>query len=111
MSDRERRVFIVVALAFAVLALLPMADTGVWLSLGVELAMYTVLATSWTLFSGPTHYISLATAALFGLGMYVIGGGIDLLPFPLLVGFIYAFELPVDVFAKLRHLNSDNRDI
>lgn len=85
MSNRERRVFVVVMLVFAVLALLPLVDTGVWLSLGVELAMYTVLATSWSLFSGPTHYISLATAALFGLGMYVVGGGIELLPFPVLV--------------------------
>ncbi len=47
--------------------------------------MYTVLATAWTLFSGPTHYISLATAAFFGLGMYVVGGGVELLPFPVLV--------------------------
>ena len=85
MSGREKRVLIVVALVFVALAFLPLADTGVWLSLGVEIAMYTVLATSWTLFSGPTHYISLATAALFGLGMYVIGGGIELLPFPILV--------------------------
>ena len=85
MTGRETRIFIVVGLVFVVLALLPLADTGFWLSLGVDLAMYTVLATSWTLFSGPTHYISLATAALFGVGMYVIGGGVELLPFPVLV--------------------------
>ena len=85
MTDREKRVFVVVALVFVVLAFLPLVDTGVWLSFGVELAMYTVLATSWALFSGPTHYISLATAALFGLGMYVIGGGIELLPISVLV--------------------------
>lgn len=85
MTGRERRVFVAVGLVFAALALLPALDTGVWLSLGVELAMYTVLVTSWTLFSGPTHYISLATAALFGLGMYVVGGGIEVLPFPVLV--------------------------
>ena len=34
--------------------------------------MFTVLATSWTLFSGPTNYISLATAAFFGIGMYTV---------------------------------------
>ncbi len=85
MIGREKPILIGVGLVFAVLAFLPLADTGVWLSLGVEIAMYTVLATSWALFSGPTHYISLATAALFGLGMYVIGGGIELLPFPVLV--------------------------
>ena len=37
--------------------------------------MYTVLATSWTLFSGPTNYIALSTAAFFGIGMYIVGGG------------------------------------
>jgi branched-chain amino acid transport system permease protein len=39
--------------------------------------MYTVLSTSWALFSGPTHYISLATAAFFGLGTYTTALGIE----------------------------------
>jgi branched-chain amino acid transport system permease protein len=47
--------------------------------------MYTVLATSWALFSGPTHYISLATAAFYGIGAYVVAGGIGALPYPVLV--------------------------
>ncbi len=85
MSAINRGKFILVALAFGTAALLPFFDTGYWLSLGVSLAMYAVLATSWTLFSGPTHYISLATAAFFGTGMYVVGGGVDLLPYPALV--------------------------
>lgn len=85
MTARERQIFIAAGFAFVLLAGLPLVDSGAWLSLGVELAMYTVLATSWTLFSGPTHYISLATAALFGLGMYVVGGGLEILPFPALV--------------------------
>ncbi len=55
------------------------------LTLAVNMAMFTVLATSWALFSGPTHYISLATAAFFGLGAYTMGLGVDHLPFWLLV--------------------------
>jgi branched-chain amino acid transport system permease protein len=55
------------------------------LTLGVGIAMYTVLATSWALFSGPTHYISLATAAFYGLGAYVVAAGIGVLPYPALV--------------------------
>jgi branched-chain amino acid transport system permease protein len=39
----------------------------------------------WTLFSGPTHYISLATAAFFGIGTYTVGLGSRRLPFPLLL--------------------------
>jgi branched-chain amino acid transport system permease protein len=47
--------------------------------------MFTVLATSWALFSGPTHYISLATAAFFGIGMYTVGIGLGAMPYPMLV--------------------------
>ncbi len=85
MSGGERRGLILGALIFATVASLPLLDTGYWLSLGISIAMYTVLATSWTLFSGPTHYISLATAAFFGLGMYVVGGGVGILPYPALL--------------------------
>ena len=73
-------------LAFAICALLPFGDNGYWLGLGVTIAMFTTLATSWALFSGPTHYISLATAAFFGVGTYVTGLGIETLPFWSLVG-------------------------
>ena len=85
MTRRELYGLLAGIFLFAVAALLPVVDTGYGLSLGVTIAMYTVLSTSWTLFSGPTHYISLATAAFFGLGMYVVGGGLDTMPFPLLV--------------------------
>jgi branched-chain amino acid transport system permease protein len=84
-SAINRGKFALVALAFGMAASLPFFDTGYWLSLGVSQAMYAVLATSWTLFSGPTHFISLATAAFFGTGMYVVGGSVDLLPYPALV--------------------------
>jgi len=73
-------------LVFGVCALLPFSDNGYWLGLGVTVAMFTTLATSWALFSGPTHYISLATAAFFGVGTYVTGLGIETLPFWALVG-------------------------
>ena len=85
MSGSEIRSFAIGAVALAVAAMLPLVDTGFWLATGISLATYTVLATSWALFSGPTHYISLATAAFYGIGMYVVGGGIEFLPFPLLV--------------------------
>ncbi len=85
MTGREKRALILSGLIFCAVSILPLIDSGYWLSLGVSIAMYTVLATSWTLFSGPTHYISLATAAFFGLGMYVVGGGIDVMPYPVLV--------------------------
>lgn len=85
MRARERRILLVSAAVFALAATLPLVDTGFWLTTGVSVALYTVLATSWALFSGPTHYISLATAAFFGLGMYVVGIGIGDVPYGLLL--------------------------
>jgi len=85
MIDREKRIFALAAVGFILAAMLPLADTGYWLSIGVSLAMYTVLATSWGLFSGPTNYISLAPAAFFGIGMYVTAAGIEVLPYWILV--------------------------
>jgi branched-chain amino acid transport system permease protein len=84
-SAKEKRYLAFSTLAFIVVACLPLVDTGYWLSIGVSIMMYTVLATSWTLFSGPTNYISLATAAFFGIGMYAVAGGIGVLPYPVLV--------------------------
>lgn len=69
------------ALALAACAFLPWTTGNYGLSIGVTIAMYAVLATSWALFSGPTHYISLATAAFFGVGAYVTGIGIQHLPY------------------------------
>jgi len=85
-NGSELRNVLLAAAGLGLAALLPLADDGFLLSLGVTIAMYTVLATSWALFSGPTHYISLATAAFYGLGTYVVAVGIDHLPYPLLLG-------------------------
>ncbi len=73
----------VVLLALA--ACLPWVVGDFAVTLAVNIAMFTVLATSWALFSGPTHYISLATAAFFGLGTYTAGIGLDYLPFWVLI--------------------------
>jgi branched-chain amino acid transport system permease protein len=84
MTSLEIRNLLLAALAFGLVALLPLYDTGYLLSIATTMAMFTVLATSWALFSGPTHYISLATAAFFGLGTFVTGLGFQTLPFWLL---------------------------
>ena len=73
------------AFAVGAAALLPLFDQGYYLALALNIVLYAALATAWTLFSGPTHYISLATAAFFGLGTYAVGLGLDHLPFPVLV--------------------------
>jgi branched-chain amino acid transport system permease protein len=85
LSRRERLGLVVAAAAFAGLACLPALGNAYGLTLAISVAMYGVLATSWALFSGPTHYISLATAAFYGVGAYTVGAGIDQLPYPLLL--------------------------
>ncbi len=59
--------------------------------------MYTVLAVSWTMFSGATGYMSLAPAAFFGIGIYSTALLQDYLPFPaiMVVGGLVSFALAV----------------
>lgn len=77
MSTRDWQAILLSAALLAVAACLPLLGDAFLLTLGITIAMYTVLATSWALFSGPTHYISLATAAFFGLGTYTTAIGIE----------------------------------
>lgn len=66
------------AIVIAVLAAFwPFVSNGYWLGIGVDVMMYVALATSWVLFSGPTHYISLASAAFFGVGGFLVGTGMS----------------------------------
>lgn len=81
MTASEIRTLLLAAAGLGIAALLPLTGSGYWLGLGLNIAMFTVLATSWALFSGPTHYISLATAAFFGLGTYTVGLGFETLPY------------------------------
>ncbi|HSG03120.1 MAG TPA: branched-chain amino acid ABC transporter permease [Marinobacterium sp.] len=74
------------SLALLLIAIcLPWVVGDFTVTLAVNMAMFTVLATSWALFSGPTHYISLATAAFFGLGTYTMALGLDFLPYWVLI--------------------------
>jgi len=53
--------------------------------------MYIVLTVSWTIFSGPTGYISLAPAAFFGVGIYtmaILGKALPLLSVVVIGGLI-----------------------
>jgi branched-chain amino acid transport system permease protein len=60
------------ALAVLALALLPLVASGYVLSLLLLLYANIALSTAWAFFSGTTRYISLATAAFFGIGIYTL---------------------------------------
>jgi branched-chain amino acid transport system permease protein len=95
-----------IALALlAATAALPFLDTGFWLALAISIAQYAVLATAWAMFSGPTRYVSLATAAFFGIGAYTVAVLGEVLPWPLVLlvtGFIGAVLSLLVGFATLR---------
>lgn len=67
------------------LALLPLwlSDYGLGLMVGV--ATYVTLAFAWALFSGHTHYVSLATVAFYGIGAYTVAVLNEALPYPLVL--------------------------
>jgi branched-chain amino acid transport system permease protein len=54
----------------AILAILPLYAPVYTVILLITILMYIVITVSWTIFSGPTGYISLAPAAFFGVGVY-----------------------------------------
>jgi branched-chain amino acid transport system permease protein len=63
---------LLMALGAAVLAVVPFYASGYVISLCLLLYANVALATAWSFFSGATRYISLATAAFFGIGIYVL---------------------------------------
>lgn len=67
------------------LACLPLQANAYYLSLSISLLQFTVLATAWALFSGPTRYVSLATAAFFGVGAYTVAVLGETLAWPLVL--------------------------
>ena len=85
LSSAEWRNLLISVGVFVLAAIIPKVADGYPLQIAISIVMYTVLATSWLLFSGPTNYIALSTAAFFGIGMYITAGGIDLLPYPVLI--------------------------
>ena len=85
MTSRETRTLVIAVILFGLAALLPFSGNGYYISIGVTIAMYVVLSTSWALFSGPTHYISLATAAFYGLGTMIVATGIEMVPYVVLL--------------------------
>lgn len=69
------------------LATIPLYDNPYLVILLTTVIMYVIITLSWAIFSGPTRYISLATAAFFGVGVYTSAVLGKALPLPVLVFF------------------------
>jgi branched-chain amino acid transport system permease protein len=83
-----------IALILAVLAVTPLFASIYYLSILTDMLVWLALSVSWQLFSGSTNYISLGSAAFFGVGWYVAAEYLDLsimtshypvLPLPVIV--------------------------
>ena len=85
MSPKQIAAAIAACAGVAVLAWLPMYVDAYYLALAIGLLQFTVLATAWGLFSGPTRYVSLATTAFFGVGAYTVAVLGELLAWPLVL--------------------------
>lgn len=72
-------------LAFIVLAFAPLFATTYYLALLMSVLCWIGLAVSWHFFSGTTKYISLGSAAFFGIGAYITAIFSRILPFPLVL--------------------------
>jgi branched-chain amino acid transport system permease protein len=68
------------AVLVAALAAVPWLVSDYGLGFMINLMSYLVLTVAWALFSGTTRYVSLATAAFFGLGAYTVAMLIKVLP-------------------------------
>jgi branched-chain amino acid transport system permease protein len=97
-ADRSKGLALLAAIvAAAILAALPLTLSAYGVSTGIVYFANIALATAWALFSGPTRYISLATAAFVGVGMYTLAfAHVSLnlavcLALAALIGFVFAF--------------------
>lgn len=78
--SEEKPALVAIPVTIAALAIAPsVLPESIGISL-ITVLMYAILTLSWTMFSGPTGYISLATSGLFGVGIYITAFLRDSLP-------------------------------
>jgi branched-chain amino acid transport system permease protein len=95
----------ILLLLLILLATLPFYGSAYSVILLTAIFMYIVITVSWTMFSGPTRRISLASAAFFGIGVYtaaILGKALPILAV-ILIGGLFSFMLALIIgFLTLR---------
>ena len=77
---------LIILILLILLAAFPLYLPGYPVMLLTSILMYIIITVSWTIFSGPTGYMSLATAAFFGVGIYTSAILGEALPLPIVIG-------------------------
>ena len=87
--------FGIIFLILILLATIPLYVQPYMVILLTTIFMYIIITVSWTIFSGPTRYISLASAAFFGVGVYTSALLGKALPLPVVIaaGSLFSFIL------------------
>jgi branched-chain amino acid transport system permease protein len=88
-------------LVLILLATLPFYASSYTIILLTSILMYVILTVSWVIFSVPTGYLSLASAAFFGIGVYtaaVLGKALPL-PVVIILGGLFSFIVAILVGA------------
>jgi branched-chain amino acid transport system permease protein len=75
----------ILLLTLVSLVTLPFYALGYAPILMTTIFMFVILSLSWTMFSGPSGYMSLATSAFFGVGMYAAAIMGETLPLPVFI--------------------------
>jgi branched-chain amino acid transport system permease protein len=83
--EERKSSLVAIPIAIAALAVAPFLVSGSQLVTLITLLEFGTLTLAWTMFSGPTRYVSLATASLFGVGVYTTALLRDSLPLAVLV--------------------------
>ncbi len=94
----------IVSAAILVLAAAPWVVDTYGVSLLINLLSFSILATAWMLFSGTTRYISLATAAFFGIGAYLVAALGEHLPFLAMMAIVGAVATAIALIVGLATL-------
>lgn len=93
--EERKASLVVIPLTILALAIAPSVISGSQLITMITVLQFATLTLAWTMFSGPTRYVSLATAALFGVGVYTTAFLRDIVPIEVLalIGAAGAFVL------------------